>query len=131
MNKILNEKAISLIDGQNFGNLATVMKDGSPQVTPVWINREGDNILVNTAVGRTKQRNILKDQRVAVSIYDQKNPYSMVLIKGHVISQSSDGADEHIDLLAKKYIGKDKYPWRQANEKRVIIKIQPDTLFSM
>ncbi len=131
MNKILNEKAISLIDGQNFGNLATVMNDGSPQVTPVWINREGDNILVNTAVGRTKQRNILKDQRVAVSIYDQKNPYSMVLIKGHVISQSSDGADEHIDLLAKKYIGKDKYPWRQANEKRVIIKIQPDTMFSM
>lgn len=131
MNKILNEKAISLIDGQNFGNLATIMDDGSPQVTPVWINREGDNILVNTAMGRTKQRNILRDQRVAVSIYDQKNPYSMVSIKGHVISQSSQGANEHIDLLAKKYIGKDKYPWGQPNEKRVILKIQPDSIFTM
>lgn len=131
MKKILNEKAISLIDGQNFGNIATIMNDGSPQVTPVWINRKGDNILVNTAEGRIKQKNILNDQRVAISIFDQKNPYNMVSIKGKVISQSYEGANEHIDSLAKKYIGKDKYPWGQPNEKRIILEIQPEQIFSM
>ncbi len=81
----LDEKVKGLVDGKNFRNIATIMSDGSPQVTPVWINRDGDSILVNTAVGRTKQRNSVRDPRVALTIFDQENPYSMAMIRGTVV----------------------------------------------
>jgi PPOX class probable F420-dependent enzyme len=121
----LNEEAIKLIDGRNFGFLATIMPDGGPHVAPVWIDREGDAILVNTAVGRVKQKNATSDPRVAISIGDQSNMYEKIVIRGRVMSQTLNGAEEHIDKLAKKYIGKDKYPWRQPGEKRIILKIEP------
>jgi len=114
-----------LIDGKNFGYLATTMPDGSPHVTPVWVDHEGDIILVNTAQGRVKQRNITRDPRVAISIADQNNPYDKIVIRGRVVSQTTQGADEHIDKLAKKYTGADKYQWRGPGEKRIIIKIEP------
>lgn len=120
----LTNKAIKLIEGNNFGYLATLMPDGSPQVTPVWVDREGDTILVNTAEGRVKQRNAARDPRVAIAITDKKNPYEGVMIRGRVAAQTAQSADAHIDKLAKKYIGKDKYPWRQPGEKRVIIKME-------
>lgn len=123
----LTQKAKSLIDGKNFGFLATIMKDGSPQVTPVWVDREGDYILVNTTVGRVKQKNIERDPRVAIAIADSNNPYSKVTIRGKVAEQIFDGADKHIDKLAKKYLGQDRYPWR-GKEKRVIIKIKPEKI---
>jgi len=126
--KNLTVLAKTLIDGKNFANLATLMSDGSPQVTPVWVDREGDTILVNTAIGRTKQRNISADPRVALDIFDQANPYSNATIRGRVIAQSQKGADEHIDKLAMKYLGKDKYPFRQPSEKRVILMIKPETI---
>ena len=121
----LDDHALKLIEGKNFAFLGTIMADGSPHVTPVWIDHEGDMILVNTAMGRKKQKNTAKDPRVAVTIGDQNNMYDKVVIRGRVISQRLDGADAHIDKLAKKYIGKDKYPWRAPGEKRVILKIEP------
>ena len=121
----LDDHALKLIEGKNFAFLGTIMPDGSPHVTPVWIDHEGDTILVNTAMRRRKQKNTAKDPRVAVTIGDQDNMYDKVVIRGRVISQKLDGADAHIDKLAKKYIGKDKYPGRAPGEKRVILKIEP------
>jgi PPOX class probable F420-dependent enzyme len=119
----LNAKAAKLIEGKNFAFLGTIMPDGSPHVTPVWIDREDDMILVNTAMGRVKQKNVARDPRVSLSVADQTNMYDKIVIHGRVVSQALEGADAHIDKLAKKYIGKDKYPWRAAEEKRVILKI--------
>ena len=122
----------NLFDGKNFAFLSTLMKDGAPQVTPVWIDVEDGNILVNTALGRVKQRNVSRDPRVALSIIDQNNQYNMVTIRGEVTEQiTGDKAEKHIDKLAKKYIGKDKYPWRSKTEKRVILKIKPGKVFRM
>ncbi len=114
-----------MIEGKNFASLATLMADGSPQVTPVWVDHEGDLILVNTAEGRLKQRNLSRNPKVALSIFDMSNPYEMVSIRGRVIEMTTRGADEHIDKMAKKYLGKDKYPYRKPEEKRVLVKIQP------
>lgn len=125
----LNEKATKLIDAKNFGFIATVNKDGSPQVTPVWVDREGtDYVLVNTAVGRLKQRNLAMNNRVAISIADASNQYDMVAIQGVVAQQMTEGADEHIDKLAKKYLGKEKYPWASPTSKRIILKIKPERI---
>ena len=121
----LNANAIKLIEGKNFAFLATIMPDGAPQVSPVWIDHEGDIILVNTAVGRQKQKNTARESRVAISVADQNNMYDKIVIRGHVTSQTLEGADAHIDKLAKKYIGKDSYPWRQPGEKRIILRIEP------
>ena len=122
----------NLFDGKNFAFLSTLMKDGAPQVTPVWIDIEDGNILINTALGRVKQRNVSRDPRVALSIIDKNNQYDMVTIRGEVTEQiTGDKAEKHIDKLAKKYIGKDKYPWRSKTEKRVILKIKPGKVFRM
>ena len=122
----LSKKAIKLIEGKNFGYLATVMKDGSPQVTPVWVDLEGDLILVNTAIGRLKQINTKRNPKVAVAIADASNQYNMVAIRGTVMKQTTNGAREHIDKLARKYLGKEKYPWFSSKEKRVVLKIRPE-----
>lgn len=123
----LTEEAIKLIEGKNFGYLATVMKDGSPQVTPVWVDHEGkDYVLVNTALGRVKQKNTRRKSEVAIAIADASNQYEKVTVRGVVTEQTTKGADEHIDKLAKKYLGKEAYPYRSPNEKRVILKIRPE-----
>jgi len=121
----LDDHAAKLIEGRNFAFLGTIMPDGSPHVTPVWVDHDGDMILVNTAMGRRKQKNVARDSRVAISVADQNNMYDKIVIRGHVISQILQGADAHIDKLAKKYIGKDKYPRTAPDEKRVILKIEP------
>lgn len=130
MNQI-TEPVVQLLNGKNFAYLSTLMKDGSPQVIPTWVDIEtdGNSILINTAEGRIKHRNVSKDPRVAISVSDQNNPYNMVSIRGRVIDQITEGADEHIDKLAKKYLGMDKYPYRSPNEKRVILKIKPEKIF--
>jgi len=114
-----------LIEGKNFASLATIMPDGSPQVTPVWIDRDGDIVVVNTAEGRLKHKNLSKNPKVALSIFELSNPYSMVAIRGRVVEMTNAGADEHIDKMAKKYLGQDKYPNRRPGEKRVLVKIEP------
>ena len=121
----LSEKAMALIERKNFAHLATLMKDGSPHVAPVWVDHEGDIILINTAVGRMKHRNIRRDRRVALSIADQADPYERIEIRGRVISQVREGADEHIDKLSAKYRGVPKYDKSSPDERRIILKIEP------
>ena len=123
----LNEKARQLIDRPLFATLATIAGDGGPQVTPVWLARDGDDLLVNTAKGRAKARNMVRDKRVAVSLSDPEDPYgSVVAVRGTVTEMTSEGAEEHVDRLAKKYLGVDSYPMRQPGEVRVMIRIRPD-----
>lgn len=129
--RTMTEEVSELFRGKNFAFVATVSKDGSPQITPTWIDIEGDIILINTAEGRTKHKNVSRDPRVAISTVDQKNPYNMVTVRGKVIEQTTTGADEHIDRLAKKYLGLDRYPFRSPSEKRIILKVKPEKIFHM
>jgi PPOX class probable F420-dependent enzyme len=117
-----------LFEDPNFAHLATLMPDGSPQVTPVWVEMEGENILVNTAEGRIKPRNVRRDPRVAISIVNHGNPYSAAWVRGRVIDVRAEGADAGIDRLAKKYIGQDRYPWRAPGEQRLTLVIQPERI---
>ena len=99
------------------------MPDGSPHISPVWINREGELLLINTVPGRVKQRNVSRDPRVAISIIQEKDPYRHLFIRGRVIEQTKQGALDHINRLAKKYLGRD-YPWDDTN--RIILRIRPE-----
>lgn len=128
---IKSEPVSRLLQGKNFGYIATLMPDGSPQVTPIWIDTDGEHVLVNTAIGRLKDENVMRDPRVAVAVFDQSNPYNMVTIRGKVVERTTNGAEEHIDKMAKKYLGLDKYPGRAPGEKRVLLKIKPDKIFHM
>ena len=122
----LSKKAIALLKGKNFAYLGTVNRDGSPQVTPVWIDTDGKNVLVNTALGRAKERNVSRDPRVAVAVYDGLNQYTGVSISGKVIGRiTGKRADEHIDSLSYKYTGQKKYKSSKPEEKRVILVVEP------
>jgi PPOX class probable F420-dependent enzyme len=126
----ITEPIAKLIEGKNFAFIATLMKDGAPQATPTWIDIDNrKTLLINTAEGRQKQKNITRDPRVAISIIEHNNPYHMVMIRGRVVEQTNTGADEHIDKLAKKYLGLEKYPMRSPQEKRIILKIKPEKVF--
>jgi PPOX class probable F420-dependent enzyme len=114
-----------------FAHLATVMNDGSPQVTPVWCSFDGTQVWVNSAKGRLKDKNMRRDKRVALSIQDPDNAYRYLAIQGAVAEVTEDGADAHIDSLAKKYLGKDSYPFRAPGEVRVIYKIRPTKVSTM
>jgi PPOX class probable F420-dependent enzyme len=114
-----------------FANLATIMPDGTPQVTPVWIDYERGMIRVNTAKGRTKARNLKPGAAVALAILDPDNPYRYVQIRGRVVNATETDADAHIDSLAKKYLGKDKYPFRQPGEVRIMYEIEPGSVSGM
>ncbi len=128
-NNTITPEVAKLLEGKNFAFVATLMNDGSPQITPTWVDLEQNIILINTAEGRVKHKNVSRDPRVAVSVFDHNNPYNMVSIRGRVIEQTRNGADEHIDKLAKKYFGVDKYPFRSPSETRVILKIKPEKIF--
>jgi PPOX class probable F420-dependent enzyme len=121
-----------LLQDKNFVFIATIMEDGSPQITPTWVDVEHDGtVLVNTAMGRVKQKNVTRDPRVAVSVIDKNNPYHTASIRGKVIEQTKKGADEHIDKMAKKYLGMDKYPGRGPGEERVLLRIKPEKVAHM
>jgi PPOX class probable F420-dependent enzyme len=126
MSSAIPEKYKDLFSKRAFANLGTLMPDGTPQVTPVWVDLEGDRVVFNSAKGRQKDKNVRRDPHVALAIVDPDNPYRYLEIRGRVVEITEDGADDHIDKLAKKYLGVDKYPYRQASETRVIYKIQPD-----
>ena len=114
-----------LTDKKAFASLATIMPDGSPQVTPVWFDYTDGMVRVNTAKGRVKARNLREGSPVALSIMDPDNAYRYVQIRGRVARVIEDGADRHIDALAKKYLGQDKYPFAQPGEVRVMYEIEP------
>lgn len=128
---ILTEPVIKIIKDKNFAFLGTIMKDGRPQVSPIWIDIDDNNniLLFNTAQGRIKHKNISRDPRVSLSLVDKNNPYSMVTIQGIVIEQTTIGADEHIDKLAKKYLNIDRYPSHSPSITRVICKIKPEKMY--
>src|SRR5438132_7082888 len=120
-----------IVQKKSFANLATVMPDGTPQVTPVWFDMSGDRIRVNTARGRVKDRNMQKNAAVALAILDPDNPYRHIAVRGRIANVTEEGADAHIDSLAKKYMGVDKYPFRQPSEVRVIYEIEPTSVHTM
>jgi PPOX class probable F420-dependent enzyme len=125
------EKYRDLFTKQSFAHLGTLMPDGSPQVTPVWCDYDGSHIRINTARGRVKDKNMRRNKKVALSIVDPDNPYRHLAVRGQVEEITEQGADAHIDALAKKYLGKDKYPFRQPGEVRVIYKIRPEKVSAM
>ncbi len=125
------EEFKDLFTKKAFAHLATLMPDGSPQVTPVWCDYDGTYILVNSAKGRVKDKNMRRNRNVGITIVDPENPYRHLAMRGEVAEITEQGADSHIDKLAKKYMGKDKYPLRQPGEVRVIYKIRPDRVTTM
>jgi PPOX class probable F420-dependent enzyme len=120
-----------ILDKKTLVHLATNGKDGGPQVSPVWVDREGDVIVVNSAKGRVKDRNMRRSDRVALSATDPDNPYRALMIQGRVVKITEEGADAHIDKMAMKYLGKDKYPFRSPTEVRVKYYIEPVSVATM
>lgn len=114
-----------LLQGKNFAHVATLMEDGSPQVSPVWVDEEDGLLVFNTAAGRFKERNLRRDPRVAISITDSENPYEALLVRGRALEITEVGAREHIDRLAKRYRDLDEYP-SQEGEVRLIVRILPE-----
>jgi PPOX class probable F420-dependent enzyme len=120
------ESHLDLFRKKAFANLATLMPNGSPQVTPVWVDYDGRHVLINTAEGRQKDKNLQRDGRLAMSIFDPENPYRYLEVRGRVAERTREGADQHIDAMARKYLGQDKYPYRQPGEVRVLYKVTPE-----
>ncbi len=131
MAQTIPDKFVDLFKKTAFANLATVMPNGSPQVTPVWIDYDGKYVLFNSAKGRMKDKNIRRDPRVSLSIQDPENPYRYLEIRGRVVEITQNGADDHINKLSQKYLGKPVYPGRQPGEVRVLYKIEPEHFTSM
>ncbi len=131
MPQVIPEEFMDLFQQPAFANLATLMPDGTPQVTPVWCDFDGKYVLVNTAKGRVKDRNMRRSPRVALSIMDPRNPYRYLEVRGKVVEVTEAGADEHIDRMAKKYLNVERYPYRTPGEVRVLYRIEPERVSSM
>ena len=131
MAEVIPSNYADLFDKKTFAHLATLMPDGAPQSTPVWVDFDGEHVLVNTARGRRKDRNMQHDARVSLSLIDPDNPYRYLEVRGRIVERTEDGADEHINKMAKKYMGVDVYPYRQPGEVRVLYKIKPEHFSSM
>ena len=121
---LLTDDDVALLEQPLIANLATVMADGSPQVTPVWVDTDGEALLLNTAKGRVKYDNIAREPRVAVSVVDPQNPFRVVAVRGEA-QLIEEGADDHIDRLSQKYLGEERYPFRQPGEERVTVRVVP------
>ncbi len=118
--------ALKLLEGKNFAHVSTLMPDGSPQSSPVWIGHEEGVVTFNTAKGRQKPKNLERDPRIAISVVNQENPYESLLIRGKVTEITEEGADDDINALAKRYMDVDEYPFRQEGEERVIVRVEPE-----
>ena len=121
-------RVAELLEAKNFAQVATVRQDGSPHVTPVWVDHDGEHVVLNTAEGRDWPANARRTGQIAINVPNQENPYEYVYIRGTVAEDTTDGADEHIDKMAQKYMGVDEYPFRQDGEQRLIIKVAPDKI---
>jgi PPOX class probable F420-dependent enzyme len=122
----LTDDQVALLRERVLAHVATVMPDGSPHVTPVWVDTDGEAVLFNTAKGRLKYRNLSRDPRIAISVTDRNDDYRTMVIRGRA-ELIEEGADDHIDRLAKKYRGLDRYPNRQPGEQRVTVRVLPET----
>ena len=131
MAQAIPETFLDLFQKQAFANLGTIMSDGSPQVTPVWVDYDGKYVRFNSALGRVKDGNVRRDPRVSLSILDPDNPYRYLAIRGRVVDITEQGADEHINRLSQKYLGQAEYPYRQPGEVRVLYKVEPEKVSSM
>ena len=131
MSATIPQEFRDLLTKKAFAHLATIMPDGSPQVTPVWIDFDGGHVRINSAKGRIKDKNMRRNGRVALAIQDPDNPYRYLAVRGRVEEITEAGADAHIDSLTKKYLGQDRYPHRQPGEVRVIYRIRPERVSSM
>jgi PPOX class probable F420-dependent enzyme len=123
----LTDEQVALLKEPQLAHVATVMPDGSPHVTPVWVDTDGEALLFNTAKGRIKYNNLLRNPAVAVSVADKEDDYRTVVVRGRA-EFVEEGADAHIDKLAKKYLGKDKYPFKREGEERVIVRVIPEKI---
>jgi PPOX class probable F420-dependent enzyme len=130
-NAVIPEEFLDLFKKKALAHLATLMPGGEPQVTPVWIDYDGERVIFNTAMGVQKDKNLQRDGRVSLSIADPDNPFRYLEVRGNVTDRTLVGADEHLDLMAKKYMGLDKYPFRQPGEVIVLFKITPEHVTSM
>jgi PPOX class probable F420-dependent enzyme len=126
MSATIDGRAEELLTARNFGNVATLRRDGSVLAVPVWVDVHDGRPALNTAEGRIWPRNLERDPRVTLTVTNMENPYEYVSISGRVAERTREGADEHIDALAKRYLGADIYPGRQPGEQRVIIRIEPE-----
>jgi PPOX class probable F420-dependent enzyme len=131
MPEVIPEQFRDLFEKKAFASLTTLMPDGSPQTTPVWCDTDSEHVIFNSAKGRQKDRNVRRDPRVAMAIIDPDDPYRYLEIRGKVVEITEQGADAHIDKMAKKYLDKDKYPFRQPGEVRVLYKIRPEHTSTM
>jgi PPOX class probable F420-dependent enzyme len=121
----LTEKQAKLFLDKNFGAVATIRPDGTPHVTPVWVDYDGEHVLFNTATGRAKWQHMQRDPRVTIEVYSQDNPYEYVTVTGTAELEESEGANRHIDKLSEKYTGNPKFQNHQPGERRVIVRITP------
>jgi PPOX class probable F420-dependent enzyme len=123
--KSLPDSVKKLIESKSYANFATLMPDGSPHVTQTWVDHDGDTVLINTFEGSQKSKNVRRNPKVGMDIVDPANPYNLAMIRGLVVDVTFDGAEDHVDKLAKKYTGKDKYEMRRPGMRRILIKIEP------
>ena len=124
--KSIPETHADILDKPAFAHLSTLMSDGSPHTAPVWIDTDDGYVVINSAEGRLKDRNVRRDPRVAMSITDPENPYRSLAIRGRVVKITNEGADDHINRMAKKYMGVDEYPYRTPTEVRVMYYVEPE-----
>jgi PPOX class probable F420-dependent enzyme len=126
MSQAIEGRAEELLKGKNFAVISTKRRDGTIQAAPTWVDVQDGRAVLNTAEGRAWPNNLKRDPHVTVTVQNQENPYEYVAIRGQVAEETKEGADAHIDALAKKYLGQDSYPYRQPGEQRVIIRIEPE-----
>ncbi len=125
--KTIPKDFLDLFTKRAYGHLATVMEDGGPQVSPLWVDFDGTHVIINSALGRVKDVNMRRDSRVAIEVQDPDDPYRYALIRGKVVEITEEGAEDHIDLLSVKYTGK-PYQWRVPGQVRVLYKILPESV---
>jgi PPOX class probable F420-dependent enzyme len=125
----ISERSTELLRGKNLAHAATIRPDGSPHLTVVWIDYDGEHVLFNTAVGRSKVRHLRRDPRAAVEVVNPEDPYNYVSVSGPVELIEGEEAEDHIDKLAQKYLGQKRYPNRSAGERRVLVKLRPERVY--
>jgi len=128
MSQTIEAPVRALLEGPNFGSVATLQADGTPIVVLSWVDVDGDHVVLNSAEGRAWPRNLRRDPRVTIAVPNAQNPYEYAQIRGHVVAETQEGADEQINKLAKRYLGQDEYPFRQPGEQRVMFRIAPDKI---